>query len=119
MTIDTIRYIDRTLVKLFRNTLILFSGKSKNLPHAPQPGERILVMKFWGLGNIIQAAPTLKLIRQTFPGCHITFLTLSQNLGLYDHNGLYNRAISLPLKGFFSFAWEVIKLVFRLRADDG
>jgi len=72
-------------------------------------------MKFWGLGNIIQAGPTLKMIRQGFPGCPITFMTLSQNRGLYDNNNLYDHTLTLPLKSMLPFTWEVGKLIVKLR----
>ncbi|KPL08187.1 hypothetical protein AMJ86_01650 [bacterium SM23_57] len=115
MTVDTIRFIDRKLVKIFRDILRMLSGKSRPLPPSPKTGDRILIMKYWGLGNIIQASPTLKKIRQSCPDCQITFLTLSQNSGLYDNNGLYDRSLSLPMKSMIPFAWEVLKLIGKLR----
>jgi ADP-heptose:LPS heptosyltransferase len=115
MTIDTIRFIDRKLIKIFRDFLILGLGKPRAVPRSPIAGDRLLIMKFWGLGNIIQAGPALKMIRESFPDCHITFLTLTQNQGLYDNNGLYDESLTLPLKDMLPFAWEVAKLISRFR----
>lgn len=115
MTIDAIRFIDRKLVSIVRNLLILLSGKSRSVPKTPVSGDRLLITKFWGLGNIIQAGPTLNMIRQGFPDCSLTFLTLSQNRGLYDNNNLYDYTLTLPLKSMLPFTWEVGKLIVKLR----
>ena len=84
---------------------------------SPLAGDRVLIIKFWGLGNIIQASPTLKMLRQNLPNCHLTFLTLSQNLGLYDRNNLYDRSLALTLKPMLPFVWEVLKLIRLLRKE--
>jgi heptosyltransferase-2 len=45
----------------------------------------ILIIKFWGLGNLIEATPAFRAIRARFPNARITFLTLSCNRGVFDH----------------------------------
>lgn len=45
----------------------------------------ILLIKFWGIGNLVMLTPTIKAIRKKFPKSRITFLTLSKNKGLLEH----------------------------------
>jgi heptosyltransferase-2 len=49
----------------------------------PKPIERILFIKFWGIGSIILAEPALRCLRKKFPQARIDFLTLSQNRELF------------------------------------
>jgi lipopolysaccharide heptosyltransferase II len=77
---------------------------------------RILIIKFWGIGNLVQASPTLRAIRERFPDSEIIFLTLQQNKGIYEDSGLYDRAIYLRLTTVWDFTRELFKLFFFLRS---
>lgn len=78
--------------------------------------QRILVIKFWGIGNLVQTSPTLRGIRRLFPEAKIVFLTLQQNRGIYENSGLYDEAIYLRLTTIWDFARELFKLFFSLRS---
>jgi heptosyltransferase-2 len=75
-----------------------------------------LVIKFWGIGNLVQASPTLRAIREKYPDSEIIFLTLQQNKGIYEKSGLYDRAIYLRLTTAWDFTREIFKLFFYLRS---
>lgn len=77
---------------------------------------RILIIKFWGIGNLVQASPTLRRIRQMFPQARIVFLTLDQNKGVYENSGLYDEAIYLRLTTLRDFNRELFRLFFLLRS---
>ncbi len=47
------------------------------------PCQRILVIKFWGLGSIMLCEPALRYLRQTYPQARLDFLTLQQNQELF------------------------------------
>ena len=47
--------------------------------------KRILLIKFWGIGNLVMLTPTIKAIRKKFPNSKIYFLTLSKNKGLLEN----------------------------------
>jgi len=73
-------------------------------------------MKFWGIGNLVQASPTLRSLRNKFAESEIVFLTLDQNKGVYEGSGLYDIAIYLRLTTLWDFTRELIKLFFTLRS---
>jgi lipopolysaccharide heptosyltransferase II len=53
--------------------------------------ERILFVKFWGLGSIVLAAPAVRAARAAFPGASIDILTLAENEAVCEHLGLFDR----------------------------
>nr|MBC8204653.1 glycosyltransferase family 9 protein [FCB group bacterium] len=81
-----------------------------------EPYKRILLVKFWGIGNIVRLSPTLKAIRARFPEAKITFITLNRNRGIYEDCGLYDEALYLKLDSIRAFLWDIIKKFFILRA---
>jgi ADP-heptose:LPS heptosyltransferase len=73
---------------------VLAAGKKLTRPFA-QPVttyRKICVMKFFGMGSIVVATPSLRAIRDQFPGAEIHFVTFKQNkelleiLNLTDHH---------------------------------
>ena len=58
----------------------------------PRPVERIVVMKFFGMGSIIVASRSLAALRDRYPGAEIHFVTFKSNqaileiLDMTDHN---------------------------------
>ena len=53
-------------------------------PTPPAPGtvREILVVKFLGLGSILQATPLFQALRRRFPNARLTLLTFQANRGL-------------------------------------
>jgi len=50
----------------------------------PHQVDRILVIKFWGIGSLVLAEPFFRTVRETFPNAHVHLLTLSSNRGALD-----------------------------------
>lgn len=55
---------------------------------APREGlveaKSILLVKFWGLGNVVLLLPVLRLLRERHPTARITFVSLARNRALLD-----------------------------------
>jgi ADP-heptose:LPS heptosyltransferase len=58
-----------------------------DLPSRPK---RLLVVKLWGLGNLVLAGRALTSLRTAYPECRITLLTTPRCAQVYDKNLLYN-----------------------------
>jgi len=117
MNLDLIRNIDKYLGTFLR-ILLYYYQKIRDLYPAgwcKEPYERVLIIKFWGIGNIVRTSPVLKAARERFPDAHITFLTLSQNQGVYENSGLFDEAIYLNLHSAWAFLWDLIIKFFQLR----
>lgn len=120
MKLDLIRVLDSRVGQVICNYLYYYD-KFRSLfpPLKLREGiQRILVIKFWGIGNLVQASPTLRGIRKKFPDAKIVFLTLDQNKGVYEDSELYDETIYLRLTTAWDFARELFRLFFELRNYD-
>src|SRR4051812_7656650 len=77
------------------NTLCtaLAIGKRITRPFARPPTtyRKIAVMKFFGMGSIVVASPSLRALRDQFPDAELHFVTFSQNRELLEMLGLTDR----------------------------
>src|SRR5215470_5872684 len=55
-------------------------------PPSPEPASvrNILIMKFLGMGSILQATPLFQALRQRYPDARLTLLTFQSNKALAD-----------------------------------
>jgi ADP-heptose:LPS heptosyltransferase len=98
----------------------LAGAKEVARPFARAPGEikKIVVMKFFGMGSIVVASPSLAALRDHFPNAELHFVTFKSNrellemLALTDHNHYIDP--STPS----SFARTTLAVVRALRAAD-
>ena len=120
MKLGLIRLIDSRVGQVVCNYLYYYDKFRALFPplRRPEGIRRILVIKFWGIGNLVQASPTMRGIRETFPDAEVVFLTLTQNKGVYENSGLYDQAIYLRLTTAWDFTRELFKLFFFLRGFD-
>ncbi len=120
MNLGLIRLIDSRVGQIICNYLYYYDRFRSLFPplRIPEGTHRILVIKFWGIGNLVQASPTLRGIRKRFPDAEIVFLTLDQNRGVYEGSDLYDEVIYLRLTTVWDFTRELFKLFFSLRSYD-
>jgi len=62
--------------------LSMVNALRKDLP--PQKIERVLVIKFWGMGSMIVALPVFRALRQAYPRAKIGFATIGKNRELVE-----------------------------------
>jgi hypothetical protein len=89
------RYLIRSarsaLIMAVIDTLLDLLNIGRTLPVVAAQPRRIVVADWTGLGNVLLALPTLRLLRSIFPDAEIGFLTGSwardvlEGTGLYDH----------------------------------
>lgn len=120
MNLRLIRLLDSRVGQAVCNYLYYYDRFRSLFPplRRPEGITRILVIKFWGIGNLVQASPTMRGIRNKFPDAKVVFLTLEQNKGIYENSGLYDEAIYMRLTTAWDFTRELFTLFFRLRNYD-
>ncbi len=117
MNLELIRFTDKYLGTFLRLILYYYQKIRDLFPQfwCGEPYNCILVVKFWGIGNIVRASPVFRAIRENFPAAKITFITLSQNRGIYENSGLFDEVIYFNLHSVPAFLWDVVKKFFTLR----
>ncbi|MFW5856370.1 MAG: glycosyltransferase family 9 protein [Planctomycetota bacterium] len=64
--------------------------RTLRLERAP---ERILVVKLWGLGNLVLAGRALTSLRRAYPNARTTLLTTPRCVQIYEKNNLYDTTV--------------------------
>ena len=70
---------------------------------APVLPKKILLIKFWGIGNIFMLLPSIRALREAFPEATIDFLTLEFNREALSTLGVVDHIIAIDTGSIFSF----------------
>ncbi|OGW62829.1 MAG: hypothetical protein A2V83_09680 [Nitrospirae bacterium RBG_16_64_22] len=79
--------------------------------------ERILLIKSWGIGNLIILQPVVHGIRERHPKARIVFLTLSPNRGVFDRSPDVDEAVYLDVSGVLRFFASAVRTIRRIRGQ--
>ena len=104
MNINIIRLVDRKLGDLMIS--LIPRRKKHNCA-------RILVIKIWGMGSIVNLSPTIAKLNELYPDAKIDLLTSSSNASLYPH--LFNKTYSFDLSKKLFIFYDMLKIVLKLR----
>lgn len=88
-------YVGNFLIRV--GTLFIRNRPSSDAGNILKDPKRILLIKFWGIGNLIMLTPAMKAIRKKFPKSEICFLTLSKNKGLLENLDYIDKVIYYEL----------------------
>ena len=103
-------YVGSTLCYLFS----LFVRKNA-LPLTPK---KILLIKFFGFGNIIMISPVFRQIKERFPQAELLFLTLKNNTKLVSQYKIINQVISIDISNIFLIPVRIIQALLQLRKEN-
>lgn len=118
MNVELIRIIDYyigiILVQFLRVSRLI---KSKKLTRGHLKPKKILLIKFFGFGNLIFSSPTLYSIRKQFPDADVHVLTLNKNEGILE---CYKEYVTKPVyfdMGGLKLPITTLKLLKTLRKE--
>ena len=77
--------------------------------------DKILMIKFWGIGSIILATPAIRAVRERYPTAEIIFLTFLQNKEICESIGLIDEIITIESSSLSRFIYQTIKVLAYLR----
>ena len=90
-------------------------------PIAADAVRRVLLVKFWGIGSLVLAAPLFNKTRETFPDAEIVLMTLSANQGVVKMLPAIDRVEFVDLGHSLASAVKAyircLLRAFRLRPD--
>lgn len=82
--------------------------------------QRILLIKFWGIGNIFMMLPSVQGLRTAWPDTPLDILTLTSNKDAVEITGRFTTIYSISTRNIFCFiksAFSVIRELRRKRYD--
>lgn len=80
------------------------------------PVKNILILKFFGLGSIINSFPLLDVLRKDFPDAKIIFATFESNRGFFDITKKADEILTVRPDNIPGFGADSIKLLLKLWA---
>lgn len=93
-------------------------GARRRKTATTQPVEKILALKFWGVGSIVLASPVLAALRARYPNARIDFLTLGENEAVLRMYPQVNGWITLDLgRGILRFLLDTLRTISRVRRE--
>jgi ADP-heptose:LPS heptosyltransferase len=86
-------------------------------PAPPEPDgvREILVLKFLGMGSILQATPLFQALRRHYPAARITLLTFQANRALGDFDLGIDKVVTVNPFGVRRFVVSNVKALWQLR----
>lgn len=122
MNINVARKVDfffgYVLSLLMKVCYCIFSNRV--YPANPQTllAKNILIIKFFGLGSILQMSPMLKSLKNNYPMANITLLTFSQNNQIAKLIPAINNVVDVDFdKNFIVFVLQTIRNIIKLRRN--
>lgn len=113
-----IRIIDTCLGIPLVLGLSLINGVCRKSGSYSGSVKRILLIKFWGIGNIFMILPSIHALRKTYPDASIDFLTLEVNREALDTLGAVDRIVTISTSTISAFIGTWKRSVSGLRNND-
>lgn len=80
--------------------------------------DKILILKFWGIGSIMLTSGSLEKIKEKYPNVKIHFLTLKENFQVCQMIKVIDEIITVNLRtNILLLVYEIIKLIIKLRKE--
>jgi ADP-heptose:LPS heptosyltransferase len=116
--VKLMRWIDNQVGNLACN--VLAASKRATAPFRTQPTEykKIAVMKFFGLGSLIVAAPSLMALRDAYPNAEIHFVSFSSNRDILEILNVSDKNWFVDTSSPKKFAASTAALARDLRAEN-
>ena len=118
MNLEIIKIIDKyigipvCIILIIHNNILKLLGLRKN---KISNRKNILMVKFFGFGNLILAMPAIKAIKEKYPDSKITFLTINKNKNLYENFDSIDKVLYFDSGNFRSFFNGIIKLLIHIK----
>lgn len=79
------------------------------------PVNKILLIKFFGMGSIVMMGPMIRALRNKFPNAKIAMLTFASNQEICELTGLFDDIVTIRTDSVLQTMWNLIKKIFVLR----
>ena len=114
LTISLMRWIDQSIGTAVCHLLAAEKVVAKPFTRKVDTVRKIAVMKFFGIGSIVVAPPSLLALREAFPGAKIYFVTFKGNKEILDILGLVDRTILIDNSSLQAFTQSTLAAAHEL-----
>lgn len=119
MNLDFIRIIDKLFGHVIACVLCLYIYVKKMFYCGKESKQikKILIVRFFGFGNLVLAFPTIKKISELFPDAKIYLLTINKNKHLYDAVDFVDKTVYINVDSMKDFVFSFLNVVYFLRKE--
>jgi len=120
MNLSLVRWID-IYIGIPLLYLVSFLKKITRSKHNLNIGEdykKILLAKFWGIGNVIMLLPAAQALKEKYPDAQLDFLTLFGNKEASKAANIFDNIYTIDIKDFSKFIITLLKNLGVLRNRD-
>jgi len=115
MNYKWIIFLDEFIGGLLLRVIFLLPPFAKDIPRNAA-FKNILVMKFWGMGTILETTPFFCALKQKYPDIPLDILTFSDNRQMVENLGLFSNVHTVDLrKGIFNLFFQTIRFILAHR----
>ena len=104
----------RILLLLKRFWSFINTDQKINSPTTPK---KIILIKFWGMGTILLASPSVRCIKKKYPSAKITLLTLSENKELCSILHSFDERLYLDISNPVKFIFGYLQALYFIRRE--
>jgi heptosyltransferase III len=117
MNLLFLKYFDRTVGRVLE---LLFRAVSslQRMVQSSRPTfdiQKILLIKIWGIGNIVMMLPIVEGIKEKYPQAHLYFLTLEVNCELLEGHPDLHGVYAVRVSSLWRFLADSFAVFCRLR----
>lgn len=115
MNIQIIRWIDIYLgIPL---AYLLYFIKKITIPAMPNKKDcqKILIIKFWGIGNLLMLIPSVQALQKNYPKAKIDLLTLPNNKELAVYTGVFSNIYAINHQNLVRFIGDTLRILTLLK----
>ncbi|SVE41239.1 uncharacterized protein METZ01_LOCUS494093, partial [marine metagenome] len=122
MNINFCRAVDSYVGPFFCRILLLLKrfggfinpGQGTDLS---KTSKKIILIKFWGMGTILLASPSVRGIKKKYPSAKITLLTLSENKELCSILNSFDKRLYLDISNPVKFILGYLQVLYSIRRE--
>lgn len=117
MNLKLVRWVD-VYIGIPLAYLMRFRALLCKAPSGSREYKKILLVKFWGIGNVVMLLPTAAALKKMYPAAAVDFLTLTGNKEVARLSGLFQDIYVLDISRVSRFISSCLKNIPALRKKD-
>lgn len=118
MNISWMRWIDHKVGNVVCTAFAVAKHVGAPFATKPETIKKIAVMKFFGMGSIVVASPSLAALRDAYPHAKIVFVTFKANKEILNILGLSDKNIFIDNSTLKRFARTTAQAAYELWRED-
>ncbi|UCD58429.1 MAG: glycosyltransferase family 9 protein [Candidatus Hydrogenedentota bacterium] len=119
LSLSSMKLIDSFVGKTMCFLLSPLAKLKRHAPVAyPSDVQKVLIVKFWGIGSIVLTSPALERLKEKYPSCRIFFLTFEANRDVCDMIPSIDETLTIRINASItSFILDTLSVLYRLRRE--